>query len=863
MAIPPHNTYMSIPPPPLPEFYMSKEATADAGSSTRGTDDLGRKKYPPIPGDGTDERREYIRTRRTSDISSSLVVYHVCRICLRPRSARYHREHPIPIDGVPPPPGICRRCRVTSVDESKSLVDVVEHHESHGPKIGVKSLVVDEDYLPARAARSRRVNYDLDEVEWRELEPPPAEQSPPRKKEYIYRHILVAVPPPPIHPPPPTAPPQMAHLPTPDPPKAQPPEPTFIYVPKPDVKSTAQDAIDSISEKSAHSSRHTRYEIRHVKQSAPKEPSISEESVSRHIEHKKTTAPKARVELEVRSSYAVSDASKPEWTESQIQRLARDEVERYRRAERSMDAHGDAYAHGRMVPVERVPVVPVERRIEAQRDIKEEMPWKKEAVEKQSQPAYAMREREYRVRSKSKDREEEIHITRRSGARRQVDDFPSSKPARPPLPSDTSSDKTRWPAQETTKSIYEQDTTFLRCSGQPQWGAGDSSGAEVLQAKQKQVHNANVQHKQTKTSHWVDYEPPQPKTQIYEREVEVAESGLDYSRTSRRPEYPKNRHEERITMEYDRRDSGVDGLAQIQGKQKAQQRTQDVELPYPPDGLNPPVPMPSPSSHTSRPTKSAMRNDNEDSEYYYKLRTVQPADEATYLRSERDGIYYREDSEYLHRRKAAAADPTISEAPSANRKNIGARRPSDVSSRVRFANKVAISPTPPGSDASSVRDHRQGQVKEKGPEGVIDFAYGRRGGAPGRVAVEEYDYHTEQAARYPPQTKYRREEQGGPMRPEPRGRRPSGDTETATAPITLPVDMRMLARAQSESPSREKLIAAARRRREDGLGPYTIEHERSVSLEAYDGSSVGSDAAPPKHKHRREDRERAGQRGKR
>ncbi|KAK4507833.1 hypothetical protein PRZ48_001568 [Zasmidium cellare] len=846
MAIPPHNTYLSIPPPPLPEFYMPKKATVDAPSSTSGTDDGGRKKYDPIPGDGTDERREYARTRRTSDISSSLAVYHICRICLRPRSARYHREHPIPIDGVPPPPAICRRCRVTSVDDSRSLVDIVERHESHGPKLGVKSFVADEDCFPARMARSRRVDYDLDEVEWKELEPAPAKQSPPRQKEYIYRHIHVAVPPPPIHPPPPIAPPQAE-----PPPKAQPPEPSFIYVPKPSVKSTAQDAIDSISEKSAHSSKHKQYEIRRIKQTAPKQASVAAESVTteseiRHVESKKTVASKARAEVEIRSSSGRSDASKAEWTETDIRRLARDEVERYRRAERSMDAHGDAYAHGRMVPVERVPVVPVERRIEAQRDVEDDMPWKQGNEQKEKEPVYASRKREYRVRSESQGREEEILIVRRSGQRPQAEDAPSSGAKKTSPPSDTSSDKTRWPTQETRKSTYVQGSRISRRSEQPQWDAD----------QQSKKNGADADKKQTTTGHWIDYGQPRG-TQIHERQLRVAESEREYSKTSKRPEYPKNFHEERVTMEYDRRDSGVEGLVQ---KQKAQKRSQEVALPYPRDDEDTPVPMPSPSSHASRPTKSVARGDN-DSEYYYKLRTVQPADEETYVRSDRDGIYYREQSEYLHRRKTPA-DPTPPEPTSTPPKRIGERRQSDVSSRVRFANKVAVSPTPPGSDASSARFHGRSQVEEKGPSRVIDFGYERMGRTPSRAAPEEREYN-QQDARYPPQREYRRAD-GGAMRPEPRGRRPSGDTETTTAPSTLPVDVRMLAGARSESPSREKLLADARRRRRgDGLGPYTVEHERSVSLEAYDGSSVGSDAPPRKDKQRREDRERASQRGKR
>lgn len=58
-----------------------------------------------------------------------LAIYHICRICVRPRSEKYHIEHPIPSDGNPPPPGICRRCRVTSgtnIQESFTLMKVTK-----------------------------------------------------------------------------------------------------------------------------------------------------------------------------------------------------------------------------------------------------------------------------------------------------------------------------------------------------------------------------------------------------------------------------------------------------------------------------------------------------------------------------------------------------------------------------------------------------------------------------------------------------------------------------------------------------------------------------------------------------------------
>ncbi|KAF2723128.1 hypothetical protein K431DRAFT_292850 [Polychaeton citri CBS 116435] len=61
---------------------------------------------------------------------TKLAIYHICRICLRSRSRRFHREHPIPADGVPPPPGICRRCRFLSESNSTTGEATAEGHTS-------------------------------------------------------------------------------------------------------------------------------------------------------------------------------------------------------------------------------------------------------------------------------------------------------------------------------------------------------------------------------------------------------------------------------------------------------------------------------------------------------------------------------------------------------------------------------------------------------------------------------------------------------------------------------------------------------------------------------------------------------------
>ena len=99
---------------------------------------------------------------------------------------------------------------------------------------------------------------------------------------------------------------------------------------------------------------------------------------------KDQVASRTKASVSVRSSVASSQskvtataqvaAPTPHgYTESEIRTFARDEVERYRQAERMMHAHPNAYAHGRMVPV--APAVPVERRIEVVRDTAATRPW--------------------------------------------------------------------------------------------------------------------------------------------------------------------------------------------------------------------------------------------------------------------------------------------------------------------------------------------------------------------------------------------------------------------------------------------------------------------------------------------------------
>ncbi|KAF2862220.1 hypothetical protein K470DRAFT_263073 [Piedraia hortae CBS 480.64] len=70
-----------------------------------------------------------------------MAVYHICRVCLRPRSAKYHRENPILINCVPPPPGICKRC------SKPKVVEIAEQVTSNKVNLGVSCLAPRETYI--------------------------------------------------------------------------------------------------------------------------------------------------------------------------------------------------------------------------------------------------------------------------------------------------------------------------------------------------------------------------------------------------------------------------------------------------------------------------------------------------------------------------------------------------------------------------------------------------------------------------------------------------------------------------------------------------------------------------------------------
>lgn len=231
-------------------------------------------------------------------------------------------------------------------------------------------------------------------------------------------------------------------------------------------------------------------------------------------------------------------------------------------------------------------------------------------------------------------------------------------------------------------------------------------------------------------------------------------------------------------------------------------------------------------------------------------RTVEPASprSRSALESSKGG-YYRETEEYLHRRKPPRDESKPSQ--SVPRPEGNQRRPSDVSSRVRFSNKLDISPTPPGSDASStqfrsvggkMQSRVDGRSLESGEDLLIE--YERRGRQRSRTPSRAHGFYYERDIVRSHERGYRpmanQDDRDRTPRPTAGMYAPS---ETATGLSTMPSNIRPIARALSESPSREKLRATAMRQKSDGLPPYTVPESPDGSVAVEDGSTATSDSS--------------------
>lgn len=833
--------------------------------------------------DGTDERYAYSRrmtahaanfraptsspSRSESELPS-LAVYHICRICLRPRSARYHREHPIPVDGVPPPPSICRRCRVTPADELRSVTEIVEHPESNEVKLGVRCLVSDADYFSNAEARERRTTLSSSRVEWRELEPLPKE-SHKEQDEVIHRHIHIAVPPPPT--------PQMIRD-----ARSQTRQTTKL------VEVTESEDRQR-SRKSAHKDERPGWRASATTTEIRKLDSTQASVSTQPSTAKPTSKGYSRPERKADRPF------KPERTDSEIRRLAREEVERYRQAERRMEAHLQPYAHGRLIPVDRVPV---ERRIELQADVAQELPWKRK-----DNPQTSRKDSAFALAATQGD-DKQVEEVLVGGKKDIADDSwqpvmgpPRDRGEAHPSSSSTSSSKTRWPSA-TQKHQYRVETIKGPAATQPPPVDSRRSRYEVVDVVDDwnnpapELHDRSTEFyyrssrsrgaqeanshpalesstsgrlsKRTDEEYWLNGEPARTADEDFvelaasrrpsvvrgstqerkERDYRYREHAEYKSRTTEQPD------SKALTVASARQDAGI--RSQSSREHQTSRTLRPQSPPYPQDGTKTPLPMPSPSSHASRARTSPKKETGNDSEYYYMKRTVEPVDRPPIERSQKPKYdYYRETEEYLHRRRAPPDEAQVNASQvSPSKMGQGQRRPSDASSRVRFATKVEISPTPPNSDANSsefrsfgqARQPKDGRFTEE--RGDVVAEYERRGRPLSREPAR--GYYERRAAREEPELESGRDRT---PRPSLRGR-PSGSSETATAPSTLPSNVKGFARVLSESPSREKLLEEARRQNVGGAGPYVREERRSASVDVEDGSMSSGSSGADERDHR-------------
>ncbi|KAM3419283.1 hypothetical protein BST61_g5220 [Cercospora zeina] len=369
-----------------------------------------------------------------------LAVYHICRVCLRPRSARYHREHPIPIDGMPPPPGICRRCQVPTKTR-RSVVEVVEEGRSNDIKIGIASFVPDAEYTTNAEARQRRARRLLSSDDWQEIEVPrpekPSKHAPERIRErdmspvdlprdtIVYKQISG----------PTSSPVRRSPMPFDYMPALPPPPPPPSSTSKKSVSDAAQNTFESISIPPPPLPAHE-FESGAIHTYVPVKTSRRKDS---------SRAPCVeRVETNSDSKYA-------HVSEYEIRKLAREEVIRYRQAERKIETHADPYAHGRMVQVVRVPV---ERRIVQEKDTAVNEFWmpSKKVHSNDSASATVGREPPSEVISVQVSQRHNNRATTSNSMRDKEAEVRSKVSTVASSPSAVSSDKTRWSAREARES---------------------------------------------------------------------------------------------------------------------------------------------------------------------------------------------------------------------------------------------------------------------------------------------------------------------------------------------------------------------------------------------------------------------------
>ncbi|KAF2085664.1 hypothetical protein K490DRAFT_67546 [Saccharata proteae CBS 121410] len=147
-------------------------------------------------------------TQETVEVSTQKDKYHICAVCRRPRSSRYHKEHPI-FPGQQVIPEVCRKCRTarsSSTDTGERPDDkVIVNKGKFAVRETERVRIMDEVPLRRERGRSpsrRRKPKSHTRVIFQTISAPPRDpsHSPSRQMEPPPGYMLVqrqAIPPPP------------------------------------------------------------------------------------------------------------------------------------------------------------------------------------------------------------------------------------------------------------------------------------------------------------------------------------------------------------------------------------------------------------------------------------------------------------------------------------------------------------------------------------------------------------------------------------------------------------------------------------------------------------------------------------------
>lgn len=808
--------YILIPPPPLPEFYQhstsekhgsdyhSKKApscsalTGNYGKHHKPTsrnaqsemsrrthsrkdavgDDAGAK--PPVPakafvmlsersplilGDTSYEVVEGVGVERGSgsirhDEVPPLAVYHICRICLRPRSAHYHRKHPIPINGMPPPPGICGRCRISRVHETgrpDEKLDISIHGESNAIKLGLSCFVPEDGRISKEEMKRRRGRRLLESTAATRKEEksekaksnnaPSTQEGQPimiekGKKKYTYRHISLRE-----DASPPSSPKGQAD--------AQ-PIPTAVAdwmhsTPDYGVDQTF-DFAQSFDEASGlrASSSHLRPPGDRVKQSvsthAPSVPGGSQELGKMRQSHPRPTS--------VMTNETMLGVDRDE-----VRRIAHEEVERYRRAERKLAAHPDPYAHGYMLPVEHKRAKSTKSNSSRGRHnavVRDDI----EIIYEDDETSHVNRV-PTSVHGSKQGQQPSISEPRTEGIA-EDDEHESIYPELPVASHTGASSHRSTKMNRTARSVQ---SASVRDQQSDQQSGHPKAMPQVQRAKapRSDIDKTSYAAQQSQDGQRRTADDG-TRISAYSNRVNTSTDKQRYEPVRGKADQHSEQHRSKRERAFDRRWAEIRELADIR-EESPRQNARGTASNHR-GALN------SYDTRTALQTDTA-RQDPANTEYVYVRRVIKPVWSTGAAQPE---FEYSNQEEYVYRGRKAQRDQGCGQdRANIQRAKMGAGDDDDHESHVHFANKVDISPTPPRSEAHS-----------------FEFRTTSRGGSKGKLKDSE-EQDRESTARYEIQKRGR-----GAARPQSYRRYRQG-THDGTD------ELRSLSTALSESPSRERL----------------------------------------------------------